>query len=50
MAQAKTVTRVVHRSSVDGQFITQRQAAQNPRESERERIRMPAPPSPKKGK
>jgi hypothetical protein len=48
MASAKPATRVAYRSSVDGQFITKKEAMKNPRESERQHI--PLPPAPKKGK
>lgn len=44
MSKAKTETRVAHRSAVDGQFITKREAERNPRESVRERIPVPTPP------
>ncbi|QBE64272.1 multidrug transporter [Pseudoduganella lutea] len=44
MATSKTPTRVAHRSAVDGQFITKKQADRNPRESVKERIPVPKPP------
>ena len=40
MAGSKKQT--VHRSSVSGQFITEKEAKANPRESEKEQIKKPS--------
>ena len=49
---SKTTTRVVHRSSVDGQFVKQSYVKTHPNMTETERVRVPAPkPAPtKKGR
>jgi hypothetical protein len=39
MAKGKAKIKTVHRSSVDGKFITKKQAEKNPRESVKERIK-----------
>lgn len=38
MSTSKTPSRVVYRSSVDGQFTTKREAERNPREHQREHV------------
>jgi len=40
--------KVVHRSAVDGQFVTKKFADKNPRETERETVRVPTPAGPAK--
>ena len=39
----KPASRVVYRSSVDGQFTTKREATQKPREHQREHVPLPQP-------
>jgi len=39
MAKGKSKTQTVHRNSVDGRFITKKDAEKKPRESEKERIK-----------
>lgn len=39
MAKGKAKTKTVHRSAVDGKFITKKQAEKKPRESVKERIK-----------
>lgn len=45
-------TRVVHRSSVNGEFVTQRFAQSHPNTTERQHVlvQQPKSPQPKKGK
>ncbi len=47
MAKA-TERKIVHRDSVDGQFVTGRYADQHPRTTERQHVYVPAPKPPKK--
>ena len=44
----QTTKKVVYRSSVKGQFVTPVFAAKHPRETEREVVRVPVTPPPKK--
>lgn len=44
MATSKAPSRVVYRSSVDGQFTTKKEAQQKPREHQREHVPLPKPP------
>lgn len=39
-----TTKKVVFRDSVRGRFVTERFAVRNPRETEREVVKMPVPP------
>ncbi len=43
-----TVRKIVHRDSVDGQFVKQQYAEQHPRTTERQHVYVPAPKPPKK--
>lgn len=46
---SKTTTRVVHRSSVDGQFVKQSYVKTHPNTTETQRVHVPAPkPAPAK--
>lgn len=41
-------TRVVHRSSVDGEFVKQSYAKAHPSTTERQHVRVPSSPAPSK--
>lgn len=50
MPQKATRTQTHYRDSVKGTFTTKQEAAQRPRETERERIKHPPAPAPKRGR
>jgi hypothetical protein len=47
---AKTQTREINRSSVTGRLVSEQYAKAHPKTTEHERVRVPAPTPPKKGK
>lgn len=40
MGKSKIKTKIIHRSSVTGKFISRKQAEKKPRTTEKERVRM----------
>ncbi|VVD91564.1 hypothetical protein PHO31112_01648 [Pandoraea horticolens] len=48
MASNKAPTKVVNRSSVSGQFVTDKYAQKHPSTTERQHVRTPPPTKPKR--
>jgi hypothetical protein len=48
MSKLKGPTKIVHRDSTDGQFVTERYAENHPDTTEKERVHIKPPEPPKK--
>lgn len=46
MAKTTSQTRTIFRSSVNGRIVTEQFARAHPRETEKERVKIPSPPKP----